>query len=116
MADLDAASLSRLFAAVGARLIEPANLYGLGGGALVLLGSSRRTRDLDVVGSDMPARRPGSPLQTVLEQVAQEMKIGVDPIPFDEFIPLPAGAETRHRPAGQYGKLNVMSSIRIASP
>jgi hypothetical protein len=47
MADLDAASLSRLFAVVGARLPEPANLYVLGGGALVLLGNPRRTRDLN---------------------------------------------------------------------
>lgn len=107
MGNLSAESLSRLFAAVGARLAEPANLYVLGGGALVLLGSPRRTRDLDVVGSDLPARQPSSPLQTVLEQVAQEMKIGVDPIPFDEFIPLPSDAEMRHRPVGQYGKLTV---------
>ncbi len=73
----------------------------------MLLGSPRRTRDLDVVGSDLPAHPPSSLLQTTLEQVAQEMKIGVDPIPFDEFIPLPIGAETRHRAIGQYGKLKV---------
>ncbi len=72
-----------------------------------MLGSPRRTRDLDVVGSDIPAHQPSSPLQTVIEQVAREMKIGVDPIPFDEFIPLPTGTETRHRPVGQYGKLKV---------
>jgi hypothetical protein len=60
MAELDADSLSHLFAAVGARLEEPANLYVLGGGALVLLGSPRRTRDLDVVGSDLPAHPPSS--------------------------------------------------------
>jgi len=35
------------------------------------------------------------------------MKIGIDPIPFDEFIPLPSGAEMRHRLVGQYGKLTV---------
>jgi hypothetical protein len=42
------------------------------------------------VGSAIPAQQPGSPLQTVLEQVAQEMKIGVDPIP--------TWSETRHTP------------------
>lgn len=78
-----------------------------GGGALVLLGSPRRTRDLDVVGSDIPSDQPSSPLQAALEQAAQEMKIGVDPIPFDEFIPLPPGVDTRHRLVGQYGKLHV---------
>ena len=87
MAELDTDSLSRLFTAVGARLAEPANLYVLGGGALMLLGSPRRTRDLDVVGAIFQVHQPGSPLQTVIEQVAREMKIGVDPIPFDEFIP-----------------------------
>lgn len=107
MADLGADSLSRFFAVVGVRLSEPANLYVLGGGALALLGSPRRTRDLDVVGSDIPAQQSSSPLQTALEQVAQEMKIGVDPVPFDEFIPLPSGAELRHRLVGQYGKLTV---------
>ncbi len=107
MADLDTDNLSRLFAAVGARLSQPADLYVLGGGALVLLGSPRRTRDLDIVGSDIPAQQPSRPLQTVLEQAAREMKIGVDPIPFDEFIPLPSEAETRHRLVGHYGNLTV---------
>jgi hypothetical protein len=73
----------------------------------VLLGSPRRTRDLDVVGSDIPAHQPSSLVQTMLVQVAKDMKIGVDPIPFDEFIPLPSGAEARHRLTGRYGKLSV---------
>ncbi len=72
-----------------------------------MLGSPRRTRDLDVVGSDLRSHQPGSSLQSVIERVAKEMKIAVDPIPFDEFIPLPAGAETRHQPVGRYGLLKV---------
>ncbi len=70
MADLDAASLSRLFATVGTRLAEPANRYVLGGGALVLLGGPRRTRDLDIIGSDIPTQHSRSVVQTVLKQVA----------------------------------------------
>jgi len=108
MGDLSASDLQRFFAAVGARLTESAALYVLGGSALVLLGSPRRTLDLDFVGSDLPtAGQGGDELRALLEQVAAEMKIGIEPIPFTEFVPLPPDAATRHRRIGQFGKLAV---------
>jgi hypothetical protein len=70
MENLSADNLHRLFAAVGARLAQPSELYLLGGGALVLLGSPRRTGDLDFVGRDVRTGQQSQPLQTVLEQVS----------------------------------------------
>lgn len=106
MGEIDARNLEKLFAAVGARLTQTATLHVLGGSALILLGSSRRTRDFDFVGNDLPHREPDE-LRDLLDEVAAEMKIGIEAIPFDEFVPVPRDAETRHRHIGQSGKLTV---------
>jgi hypothetical protein len=106
MGDLSANDLQRFFATVGARLTQPASIHILGGSALVLLGRSRRTLDLDFAGSDLPSGERGE-LRERLEQGAAEMKVAIEPIPFEQFVPLPSDAATRHRYVGQFGKLTV---------
>jgi hypothetical protein len=51
----------------------------VGGGALALLGSPRLTIDIDFVGDDVhPA-----PLHKTVMQIAQELKIHIEPVPLD---------------------------------
>jgi hypothetical protein len=40
-------------------------------------------------------------------QIAREMKIHVEPVPLDRFIPLPKGSEERAVRIGQFGNLDV---------
>lgn len=45
--------IEEFLARLGGRYPKQATLYLLGGGALILLGSSRDTLDIDYVGNDM---------------------------------------------------------------
>jgi hypothetical protein len=67
---------------------EPASLFLLGGSALLMLGSPRTTLDVDYVGDE---RRPDD-LQRTISRVAHELDIEVEPVPIEEFVPVPAGA------------------------
>lgn len=102
---LSDANIRAFLAHLGERYAHPAKMYLLGGSALILLGSPRPTIDLDYVGSDIPAQMDD--LQKTIQQVADEMRIEVEPLPFQEFIPLPKDAERRHIKVGQFGKLTV---------
>lgn len=56
---------------LGNRYPEQANLYLLGGSALILLGSSRDTLDIDYVGDD--TRKDD--FQIVIDEVAAELNL-----------------------------------------
>lgn len=97
-------SLVQAFLArLGERYEKPATLYLLGGSALLLLGSPRPTIDIDYLGTDIPSQM--EELQLTIRQVADEMHIDVEAIPFQDFIPLPQDAQQRHVSVGQFGKL-----------
>jgi hypothetical protein len=85
---------------LGERYPHAANLYLLGGSALCLLGSPRRTLDIDYT-TNTPQ------LQVVLDALAAEMRLELEIVPIEEFIPIPPQAETRHRWIGQFGQLEV---------
>lgn len=89
---------------LGERVTQPATLLLIGGGALSLLGSPRRTLDIDYVGSDLP--RADDSIATLIKELASELQIEVEGVPLDQFIPLPEGADTRHRIIGKYGNLS----------
>ena len=87
---------------LGERYEKPATFYLLGGSALLLLGSPRPTIDIDYLGTDIPSQM--EELQLTIRQVADEMHIDVEAIPFQDFIPLPQDAQQRHVSVGQFGK------------
>ena len=88
---------------LGDRVPPNSRLVLVGGGALALLGSPRLTIDIDFVGDDVhPA-----PLHETVMQIAQELKIHIEPVPLDQFIPLPKGNEGRAIRIGQYGNLEI---------
>ena len=81
---------------------QPVKLYLLGGSALCYLGSPRRTVDIDctIEGSTQA-------LVATVESIANDLKMEVEIVPIDEFIPLPPESENRHHPAGQFGSIKV---------
>jgi hypothetical protein len=100
---LTASDITEFLRRLGERIQQPATLYLIGGGALCLLGSPRRTLDIDYVGSDSP--RPEDALAATIQSLATELRLEVEGVPIDRFIPLPQGADLRHRMIGQYGNL-----------
>ncbi|MFN8490363.1 MAG: DUF6036 family nucleotidyltransferase [Caldilineaceae bacterium] len=90
---------------LGERLEQPTDLYLLGGGALYLLGNSRATQDIDYVGNDLPDKT--DILQNTIRQLAHELRLEVEGVPIDQFMPLPEGASARHRLIGRFGNVTV---------
>ncbi len=90
---------------LGKRYTKPAVLYIVGGGALLLLDSPRRTLDIDYVGHDMPIR--WTELQRAIDALANEMGLKVEAVPLDDMIPLPMNFAERHVTVGKYGNIQV---------
>ncbi len=90
---------------LGGRYAGSATLLLLGGSALCLLGNPRRTLDIDYLVEGPPDQV--AELQAMVDTVAAEMRLEVEVVPLGEFIPLPDGAESRHRLVGQFGGLTV---------
>lgn len=103
MGSLSQETLQKLLLAVADRYREPATIVLLGGCALALLGSPRPTLDIDYVGSDLDK----NDLQQLIEQVADEMKIEIEAVPIEQFIPLPEGADERKIHVDRYGSIDV---------
>lgn len=90
---------------VGKRCTQPAVLYLVGGGALLLLGHSRPTFDIDYIGTDIPSLR--NDLERLIQDIADELRMDVEAVPFQEMVPPLAGAAGRHVYVGQFGNLTV---------
>ncbi len=75
----------------------------VGGSALALLGSPRLTIDIDFVGDDIKPE----PLHQAILQIARELKIHIEPVPLERFVPLPTGSAERSLRIGQFGNLEV---------
>ena len=80
---------------------KPATLYLLGGGALCLLGSSRRTLDIDCTLGE--AADQEQEFVQIMEVLADEMHLELEVIPIQEFTPIPAGSESRHQLIDKFG-------------
>ncbi|MEW6718338.1 MAG: DUF6036 family nucleotidyltransferase [Chloroflexota bacterium] len=90
---------------LGERCTKRAMLYLLGGGGLCMLGNPRRTVDIDVTTETLGNQT--TDLIRVIEATANELRVELEVIPIEEFVPLPEGAETRHKLVGQFGNLTV---------
>lgn len=93
---------------IGERVPLSSQLTLVGGSALILLGSSRLTADIDFVGDDIHPNE----LHRQIIQIAKELKIHIDPVPLERFVPLPEGHQNRAIPIGQFGNL----SVSVADP
>jgi hypothetical protein len=82
----------------GERVPPSSRLLLIGGSALILLGSPRLTIDIDFVGDDVSP----SELVQILMQAAKELRLYVEPVPIERFVPIPAGSEN-----GRSGSVNL---------
>jgi hypothetical protein len=71
---------------MGAHVPPASQLILVGGSALALLGSPRLTIDIDFWGDDVHP----SDLHKTIMQAAKDLKIYVEPVPLERFIPLPS--------------------------
>ncbi len=90
---------------LGERYPGPATIYLLGGSALCLLGSPRATLDVDYTFEIAPEDE--ARFQAALAALAAEMRLDLESVSLDEFVPLPPGARERRRAVGRFGQLEV---------
>ena len=88
---MDNSEIKSLLQSLGERVPPGSQLILIGGGALALLGSPRLTIDIDFVGDDVHP----SEFHQFIMQIAKELKIEVEPVPVDRFVPLPMGSTER---------------------
>jgi hypothetical protein len=81
---------------------EEATLYLIGGSALCLLGNPRRTMDIDI---SLASPAENQALLDAMTTIASEMKVELEVITIEEFVPTPAGASQRHQFIGQFDKI-----------
>jgi hypothetical protein len=105
MEAITSATLETFLQRLGERFSSEGALYLLGGSALCLLGNPRTTADVDYT-FEVEA---GSLEQfhCAVAELAGEMRLDVEAVPMDEFIPLPPQARERRRSVGRYGRLDV---------
>lgn len=82
-----------------------ANLYLLGGSALLLLGNPRQTLDVDYT-TDLDQEQQHD-LEEFMKSAAAPFRLDIESVQIDAFVPLPPGAETRRRLIGHFGNLDV---------
>jgi len=100
---VDNKEIQSILQSIGKRVPPSSRLVLIGGSALTLLGSPRLTIDIDFVGDDV---HPNKLHQTIM-QIARELKIHVEPVPLERFIPLPKGSAERNIRIGQFGNLEI---------
>lgn len=90
---------------LGERFPNPATLYLLGGSALLLLGNSRQTLDIDYTSDLNP--ESGQEFEVIMAQLAAQYGLDVEAVPIAEFVPLPPESQARRRFIGRFGQIDV---------
>lgn len=100
---MNSSQIQSILEMLGKRVPASSRLLLLGGSALILLGSQRPTIDIDFIGDDVSP----SEFDIAIMQAAKELKIFIEPVPIERFIPLPAGSDGRKIRIGKYGNMEV---------
>ena len=100
---MDITEIQSILQKLGERVPPNSDLILVGGSALALLGNSRQTIDIDFIGDDIHP----SELHKIILQAAKDLKISVEPVPLDRYIPLPKGSAERVIFIGKFGNLEV---------
>ena len=100
---MDDTEIQSILQVLGKHVPPASRLILVGGSALALLGSPRLTIDIDFLGDDI---HPDKLHQSIIN-IAKELKIHVEPVPLERFIPLPEGSEERSIRIGQFANLEV---------
>jgi len=83
---------------------EKAVLYLIGGGALCLLGNPRRTADIDFSLTSLAGNKS---LVDSMLAVADELRIELEVITLEEFVPVPEGSSQRHIFVRRFGGIEL---------
>ncbi len=102
MGSLATAEIKAFLRRLSDRYPHPATIYLLGGSALCFLGNPRRTVDIDYTVDPTAVA-----LVAEIEALADEMRLELEAVPIEEFVPLPDGSAERHQWIGQFGALQV---------
>jgi len=105
MEPINANTLKTFLVRVGELQSQRANLYLLGGSALLLLGNPRQTLDIDYTTDLSETNR--KTFEKRMSELAAQFGLEIHAVPLGEFIPLPEGFESRRKWVGQYGQLDV---------
>lgn len=100
---MDKTKLESILTILGEQVPSGSRLFLLGGSALTLLGSPRPSLDIDFWGDDV---NPNELHQIILNK-AKEIKLQIDAVPIERFIPLPEGNEKRSIYIGQFANLEI---------
>jgi len=100
---MDKAKLQSILTYLGEQVPPSSRLFLIGGSALTLLGSPRPSIDIDFVGDDI---HPNELHRMILDK-AKEMRLQVDAVPLERFIPMPEGNEQRNIFIGQFANLDI---------
>lgn len=95
--------LEEILRTLGEQVPPASRLFLLGGSALTLLGSPRPSLDIDFFGDDI---QPSELHRIILDQ-AKSLKIQVEAVPLDKFIPLPSGSDERSIYIGNFSNLEI---------
>lgn len=95
--------LEEILKTLGEQVPPASRLFLLGGSALTLLGSPRPSLDIDFFGDDV---QPNELHRQILAK-AKELKLQVEAVPLDKFIPLPDGSEERNIFIGKFANLEI---------
>ena len=108
------ADLERFAHLLGARIEKPADVFLVGGAALLFLGSGRATEDVDYVGNDLSDNE--NILQRHIDDLARETKLNIEAVAFSFFVPALSDSAARHRLIGRFGliQLWVFDPVAIA--
>ena len=88
---------------LGEHYPKPETLYLLGGSALLLLGSSRQTLDIDYVGDDLIKDE----FQNAIEETALKLGLETEAVPIQQFIPIAKDWQSRSLFFGTFGNIQV---------
>lgn len=100
---MDKTKLESILTILGEQVPSGSRLFLMGGSALTLLGSPRPSLDIDFWGDDV---NPNELHQIILKK-AKEIKLQIDAVPIERFIPLPEGNEKRNIYIGQFANLEI---------
>jgi len=97
--------LERFLARLARDYREPGSVYLVGGTGLLYQQLKGLTKDVDLATRMPPAAQDR--FGAVVRRLGRELNMAIELVSPAEFIPLPAGAEERHRYPGRQGSLEI---------
>lgn len=102
--EVDNEKLKNFLEMIGLNYPHNERLILLGGCALNLLGSNRPTLDIDYVGDDLGK----GTFDLFLEETAQKLKLDIEAVPIEKFLPVTVDDMDECLPFGKFGEIDVL--------